>query len=331
MEREADTARVLIPDTLGLLPAPGGRLSSFIKSLVLNVAIGTLLFWLTMTQLHKAPVEPRYVSTELIFPSRLRPAVPRLKALPRQPVVELPRRIELQRHSPELPEPEVVRFATPAMPAIPTASAPTVVTSPQPRVGLFAGAKRVPEVKSDGFGDPLGVPANAKAARAATIAAMGQFDNISGVGQGKGAAHAGLVTTGGFGPALAKGADAPGGTGNGHGTVGPGGFGGDGIGSGAPVESRVQQVHFSPPEVLSEPRPQYTQEARQLRVQGEVTLQVRFGVNGKVEVLRIVAGLGHGLDQEAALVAEQIRFKPAVKDGQPTDHVTYIHILFQLA
>ena len=90
-------------------------------------------------------------------------------------------------------------------------------------------------------------------------------------------------------------------------------------------------MHFTPPEVLSEPRPQYTQEARQLRIQGEITLQVRFGVDGKVEVLRVVSGLGHGLDQEAALVAGQIRFKPAVKDGQPTDHITYIHILFQLA
>jgi hypothetical protein len=33
-------------------------------------------------------------------------------------------------------------------------------------------------------GDRLGVPANAKATRATTLAAMGQFDNVPGVGQG---------------------------------------------------------------------------------------------------------------------------------------------------
>jgi TonB family protein len=90
-------------------------------------------------------------------------------------------------------------------------------------------------------------------------------------------------------------------------------------------------VNFVPPEVISEPRPQYTAEARELKIQGEVTLQVRFGANGKVEVLGVVSKLGHGLDEQAERVAQQIRFKPATKNGQPTDHVTYIHILFQLA
>jgi TonB family protein len=187
-------------------------------------------------------------------------------------------------------------------------------------------------IKAAGFGNPLGVAANGNATRPPTIAAIGKFDNAPGVGQGAGAAHAGLVTTGGFGSGVAKGfGGAAGGTGMGRRTVATGGFGGDGMGGSAAPEARIQQVQFSPPEVLSEPRPQYTQEARQLRIQGEITLQVRFGVDGKVEVLRVVTGLGHGLDQEARLVAEQIRFKPAVKDGQPTDHITYIHILFQLA
>ena len=88
---------------------------------------------------------------------------------------------------------------------------------------------------------------------------------------------------------------------------------------------------MTPPQVLSEPHPRYTEEAKQLKIQGEITLQVRFGVNGKVEVLRVVNGLGHGLDEEARRVAEQIQFKPAARNGQPADDVTYIHILFQLA
>ena len=74
-----------------------------------------------------------------------------------------------------------------------------------------------------------------------------------------------------------------------------------------------------------------TPEAAQLRIQGEVTLQVRFLATGQVEVLRVVNGLGHGLDEQAKRVAEQIRFKPAEKDGHPVDHTTLIHVTFQLA
>jgi TonB family protein len=88
---------------------------------------------------------------------------------------------------------------------------------------------------------------------------------------------------------------------------------------------------MTPPQILSEPRPQYTEEAKHLRVQREITLQVRFSINGRVEVLRIVNSLGHGLDEEASRVAERIQFKPATKNGQPSDNITYIHILFELA
>jgi TonB family protein len=338
MDSRGEIPAVLMLDRLGLLPEPAGRLRSFVSSLALNVSIGALLLWFTVTQLPKSPVPPRYVTTELIFPSKLPPLhkMPRLKLPPPHPVAELPRRIVKQPPKPEPAKPEVVHMETPAMPTMPSVPAATVAAPAQPKVGLFASAKRstlanndrAPAIKTGGFGDPSGVAVNPNAARPATIAAIGKFENAPGTGQGAASPHAGLVATGGFGSGVGN---APKGTGVGGGTVATGGFGGNGTSNSAAPEPRIQQVHFSPPEVLSEPRPQYTQEARQLRIQGEITLQVRFGIDGKVEVLRVVSGLGHGLDQEAALVAEQIRFKPAVKDGQPSDHITYIHILFQLA
>jgi TonB family protein len=259
-----------------------------------------------------------------------------VKLPPPHPVAKLPRKIEEQLPKPQPAKPEVAHLETPAMPTMPSVASARVVTPAQPKVGLFASEKhpaittneRSPAVKSGGFGDPMGLAVNPNASRPATIAAIGKFENALGAGQGAASPHAGLVATGGFGSGAGN---APKGTGLGGGTVATGGFGGAGTSSRVAPEPTVQQAHFSPPEVLSEPRPQYTQEARQLRIQGEITLQVRFGVDGKVEVLRVVSGLGHGLDQEAALVAEQIRFKPAVKDGQPTEHITYIHILFQLA
>jgi TonB family protein len=84
-------------------------------------------------------------------------------------------------------------------------------------------------------------------------------------------------------------------------------------------------------EVLSKPPVQYTPEARQLKVQGDVVLRVTFLATGQVVVDGVVHGLGHGLDEEARRVAQQIRFRPATKDGRPVDLTTTITITFQLA
>ena len=83
--------------------------------------------------------------------------------------------------------------------------------------------------------------------------------------------------------------------------------------------------------VISKPQPEYTSEAKQLRVQGDVILRVTFTANGQVVVQGVVHGLGHGLDEEARRVAQQIRFRPATRNGQAVDMTTNITITFQLA
>ena len=93
----------------------------------------------------------------------------------------------------------------------------------------------------------------------------------------------------------------------------------------------TQVVHSTVVEVLSKPPVQYTSEARQLNVEGDVVLRVTFLANGQVVVQGVVHGLGHGLDEEARRVAEQIRFRPATSNGQPVDVTTKITITFQLA
>ena len=45
-------------------------------------------------------------------------------------------------------------------------------------------------------------------------------------------------------------------------------------------------------------------------------LEVVFEATGKIQVLRVVRGLGYGLDDAAVRAAEQIRFKPALQDGR---------------
>jgi TonB family protein len=83
--------------------------------------------------------------------------------------------------------------------------------------------------------------------------------------------------------------------------------------------------------VISKPPAQYTSEAKQLKVQGDVILRVTFTAAGHVVVEGVVHGLGHGLDEEARRVAEQIRFHPATRNGQAVDLTTNITITFQLA
>src|SRR2546429_2735180 len=58
--------------------------------------------------------------------------------------------------------------------------------------------------------------------------------------------------------------------------------------------------------------PAYTEEARRLRIEGEVVLEVVFGASGKLHVVRVVRGLGHGLDENAVRAAEQIDRKSVV-------------------
>jgi TonB family protein len=90
----------------------------------------------------------------------------------------------------------------------------------------------------------------------------------------------------------------------------------------------TQQV--TPVEVLFKPTPGYSEEARTLKIQGEVTLEVEFTAAGQLRVRRIVRSLGHGLDEMAIRAAEQIRFKPAQSGGKPIDFTANVQIVFRL-
>jgi len=194
---------------------------------------------------------------------------------------------------------------------------------------------RAPEkVQTGGFGDPNGVPARTTQTRAVNIAQAGGFDMPTGPGYGNGTGGAtgarGVVASTGFGSGVA--------TGNAHSsaqaTVRQAGFGNADVPAPPTVQSRPAAqtaARMVPAEIISKPVPTYTPEARAQRIEGEVLLEVVFEASGKLRVLRIVRGLGHGLDDSAVRAAEQIRFKPALRDGQPSDSTAVVHIIFQLA
>jgi TonB family protein len=98
----------------------------------------------------------------------------------------------------------------------------------------------------------------------------------------------------------------------------------------APQAPRQQRVDV-PLEILSKPTPTYTDEARALKVEGEVLLEVEFTAMGEIRVLRVARGLGHGLDESAARAVQGMRFKPAQSNGRPIDVRTTVRIVFRMA
>jgi TonB family protein len=90
-------------------------------------------------------------------------------------------------------------------------------------------------------------------------------------------------------------------------------------------------ANFSAAEILFKPRPAYTDEARRLQIEGEVLLEILFGASGEARVLRMLRGLGHGLDENAISAAREIRFRPARRGGADVDSSAVVHIVFQVA
>jgi TonB family protein len=135
------------------------------------------------------------------------------------------------------------------------------------------------------------------------------------------------VSTSGFGDASVTSASA-----NPRGQVRSSGFGDAVI---AAPSAATARAPAPPPataaQILAKPRPAYTEEARRLEIEGEVQLEVVFGASGDVLILRVVRGLGHGLDENAVIAAKAIRFLPARRDGHTVDSTALVHIIFQLA
>jgi TonB family protein len=87
----------------------------------------------------------------------------------------------------------------------------------------------------------------------------------------------------------------------------------------------------TPPEILGKPRPEYTAEGRNLRIEGDVVIDLVFRADDTIQINRVVSGLGHGLDDSAVRAAQQIRFKPARRLGEPVDFPARVRIEFRLA
>ena len=149
-----------------------------------------------------------------------------------------------------------------------------------------------PDINIANYGDPLGIP---------------------------GPPSSGPGTGGGIG------------TGTGGG-VGSGKGGGVGPGEGGGIGGGVFRVGggVSAPSIVYRVEPTYSEEARKAKYQGVVVLSAIVRKDGTIEILKVVRGLGLGLDENAIQALKQWKFRPGMKNGVAVDVALNIEVNFSL-
>ena len=343
----------------GLLPEPESNPASFLTSCIINGAVLALLIVFGTVAHHELQVR-KMESTEITFPTtpppEIKVKVPPQPKLPAPPEPKIAKLEAPKIFKPKVePKPEIKQLPVMqekvALPAV-QAAKPAIVLSPQPKAALVAAAAPAltpqlhPSVAPVHLGDLNGVKPNYDATKPATVAALG---NPYGGMQGKSEAPRGVVGSTGFGNGTKSGSNAgsmgrvasagiPGATG----TASNGGTGSQGrvaaagipamaTPSGPAAAAATQEPKTTPPVLLSHSEPEYTPEARQLKIQGDVVLRVTITTSGQMVVHNVIHGLGHGLDESAMRSAPTYRFRPATQNGQPVEYTTNIIIKFQTA
>jgi TonB family protein len=238
-----------------------------------------------------------------------KPEVATLVVTPQRRAIPEPKLQELDRPAPELK----LESKMPVIPAAPTSKILAVGTfSASSPVTATASKPAAAAVQTGGFGDPNGVPASEHRGTA-NIRETGSFDLARGSGRGNGigVANSSVVASSGFGNGAIEAFN--------------------GVGSHPKTGSQQPNNGANAPvQITFKPNPDYTDEGRKQKINGEVSLEVLFASNGQIHVIRVVQGLGYGLDEQAVKAAEQIKFKPALHEGQPIDSRAQVHIIFEL-
>jgi TonB family protein len=324
-----------------LLPEGNQRWGSFSAGLGLECVALVALVVLPLLMPQKFEAVQHYWVTPLEAPviEAWKPQPPPKPVIVKREVVkETPKPVVVEVPKPKIYNPVITAPVTkPVVARKIQAPDMTEVAKAFPDPNPTLGSSAVPtlrkpreSVQTGGFGDPNGVPTNGKTDRNVNINKLGGFDMPTGPGSGNGTGGAkgakGVIASTGFGNGVAAGS--PGG--GSHGGVQQGIF--DQKAADTPKVKQTAAVSNSKPvEILSVPKPVYSDEARKKKIEGDVLVQVVFTASGEVKVLRIIRGLGYGLDESAEAAARQIRFRPALQDGQPVDFPTTARITFELA
>ena len=124
-----------------------------------------------------------------------------------------------------------------------------------------------------------------------------------------------------------------GGTGTGRGTGSGEGAGagiGDGTTAGVGGGPYRPGSGIAPPSLLHEVKPIYTEDGRRRGIEGDVEMEVVVRADGSVGAIRLLRGLGSGLDQRAIDAVRQWKFSPARRFGTPVDVMVEVAVEFRL-
>jgi periplasmic protein TonB len=137
-------------------------------------------------------------------------------------------------------------------------------------------------------------------------------------------AHA-IVPSNGTGSGSGIGSGSGGGVGSGKGP----GFGpGEGGGTGGGIFHVGGGV--SPPRVIYQVDPEFSEEARKAKYQGTCTLMLVVDASGHPTNIRVASSLGMGLDEKAIEAVKNWRFEPSMKDGHPVRVEIAVEVEFHL-
>ena len=313
---------------------PHGRWTTGLWLSVVLHALVVVVLIVVPIRASEEPSTPRTPSRMVfIMPATALVTVPPVRLVaPRLPPPPAPRPsrelVRTEAPKPLPPEPIVAkRVEPPPAPLVPVA-APAFVEKPAiqrpPETGLFERTNGVrtsqaaAAVTTGGFGSTAASPRDAAIGDVKT----GGFGSTG--ASPRGAAN-GDVKMGGFG------SEAPAPRRVANGEVQTAGFDQRASAPAQPSVAAPTKPVDRPVEIVFKPTPEYTDEARSARIEGTVSLELEFTAAGDVRVLRIVRGLGHGLDEAAQRAALRIRFKPAQSDAGPVDSRATVHITFRLS
>lgn len=119
--------------------------------------------------------------------------------------------------------------------------------------------------------------------------------------------------------------DGDGGGVGGHNGPGYGPDDGGGVGGDAHIVGTIVA-----PVLLTKTDPEYSDEARRAKLQGIVVLHIDVDAHGQPRNIKVVQGLGLGLEQRAVDAVRQWKFRPGSIDGKPAVTSAVVQVTFRL-
>jgi len=100
--------------------------------------------------------------------------------------------------------------------------------------------------------------------------------------------------------------------------------------SGEPMRTVTSKPQPQNPRLLHIYLPEYTDKARERKVEGEIVVRALLQRDGKIKNIKIEKGLGYGLDDRAIAAVKRLGFLPAELDGREVDAAAQIVFNFKL-